>query len=49
MKRTWLSIFQGAEMSAGKLSINTQQVVAALPVPEWKWEVVSMDFITGLQ
>ena len=20
-----------------------------LPVPEWKWEVISMDFITGLQ
>ena len=19
-----------------------------LPVPEWKWEVISMDFITGL-
>ena len=31
------------------MSINIPQVLLQpLPVPEWKWEVISMDCITGL-
>ena len=31
------------------MNINTQQsLLKPLRVPKWKWEVISMDFITGL-
>ena len=35
-------------MSASEGWASTpSMVIAAFPVPEWKWEVISMDFITG--
>jgi hypothetical protein len=27
---------------------NPKRLLQTLPIPEWKWEVVIMDFITGL-
>ena len=35
-------------MSAGKGRASTSsRFVATFPIPEWKWEFISMDFITG--
>ena len=35
-------------MKCQQVKVEHQQPVGLLPVPEWKWEVISMDFIIGL-
>ena len=38
-------------MKCQQVKVEDQHLVGLLqplPVPEWKWEVISMDFITGL-
>ena len=27
---------------------NPAEILQPIPIPEWKWEIISMDFITGL-
>ena len=38
-------------MKCQQVKVEHQHLVGSLqpfPVPEWKWEVIAMDFITGL-